>query len=206
MRDLNYELMKLCHRNNDGSYATQYARKRILSMIANQLYEMGFRNMQATSLKPKHVQALVERWKAEGLSAGTIKNRMTELRWWAEKIGKQNVIAKSNDHYGIAKRQYVSNTNKARELTAEDLAKICVNKIGWHQDVFVMPDETFGRSDERILLQTKGVDGNRFRVSGGLIEWQRNVADLCRGNSRLIFAVSASLYESRFMGLQLFTR
>ncbi len=124
MRDLNYELMKLCHRNNDGSYATQYARKRILSMIANQLYEMGFRNMQATSLKPKHVQALVERWKAEGLSAGTIKNRMTELRWWAEKIGKQNVIAKSNDHYGIAKRQYVTNTNKARELTAEDLAKV----------------------------------------------------------------------------------
>ena len=80
--------------------------------------------MQATSLKPKHVEALVERWKAESLSAGTIKNRMTELRWWAEKIGKQNVIARDNDHYGIPQRQYVTNVSKSRELTAGDLAKV----------------------------------------------------------------------------------
>jgi hypothetical protein len=93
-------------------------------MIANQLHEMGFKDMRATSLKPKHVQALVERWKAEALSSGTIKNRMTELRWWAEKIGKQNVIAKDNDHYGIAKRQYVTNVSKSRDLTTGDLAKI----------------------------------------------------------------------------------
>jgi site-specific recombinase XerC len=71
----------MCLRNRDGSFATQYARERILTMIANQLQEMGFKDMRAPSLKPKHVQALVERWKTEGLSVGTIKNRMTELRW-----------------------------------------------------------------------------------------------------------------------------
>jgi integrase len=49
---------------------------------------------------------------------------MTELRWWAEKITKQGVIAKGNDNYGIAKRQYVTNVSQARELTDEDLAKI----------------------------------------------------------------------------------
>ena len=124
MRELNYELKQLCLRNRDGSFATQYARERILTMIANQLREMGFKDMRATSLKPKHVQALVERWKAEGLSAGTIKNRMTELRWWAEKIAKQNVIFKDNDQYGIAKRKYVTNVSKSRDLTDGDLAKI----------------------------------------------------------------------------------
>ncbi|MFO1320473.1 MAG: phage integrase N-terminal domain-containing protein [Burkholderiales bacterium] len=31
------------------------------------------------------MEALVQRWTAEGLSAGTIKNRMAELRWWAER-------------------------------------------------------------------------------------------------------------------------
>ena len=76
------------------------------------------------SLKPKHVEALVERWKAEGLCTGTLKNRMTELRWWAEKIGKPNVVARSNDDYGIADRQYVTNVSKARELTSGDLAKV----------------------------------------------------------------------------------
>ena len=124
MRELNYELKQLCLRNRDGSFATQYARERILTMIANQLHEMGFKDLRATSLKPKHVQALVERWKAEALSSGTIKNRMTELRWWAEKTGKQNVIAKDNDHYGISKRQYVTNVSKSRDLTTGDLAKI----------------------------------------------------------------------------------
>ena len=124
MRELNYELKQLCVRNRDGSYATQYARERILTMVANQLHEMGFRDMQAASLKPKHVEALVERWKAESLSAGTIKNRMTELRWWAEKIARQNVIAKDNDHYGIAHRKYVTNVSRSRELSLGDLARV----------------------------------------------------------------------------------
>lgn len=129
MRDLNFELKQLCQRNRDGSYATQYARERILTMVANQLHELGFRHMQAGSLKPKHVEALVERWKSDLLSPGTIKNRMTELRWWAEKIAKQNVVAKDNDHYGIAHRTYVTNVSQSRELTIGDLAKIKVLQI-----------------------------------------------------------------------------
>jgi hypothetical protein len=124
MRDLNYELKQLCRRNRDGSYATQHDRERVLDQIANQLHDWGYRRMGAASLKAKHVERLVENWKVSGLAVGTIKNRMADLRWWAEKIGKQNVIAKDNDHYGIGNRQYVTNVSKARELTAGDLAKI----------------------------------------------------------------------------------
>ena len=85
MRDLNYDLKQLC---------------RPTAMVAtppDQLHEKGFRHMDAHSLKPKHVEQLVERWLAEKLSAGTMKNRMTALRWWAEKIGKENVVS---DHFG----------------------------------------------------------------------------------------------------------
>jgi len=124
MQDLNYELKQLCARNRDGSFATQVNRERILTLIANQLREMGFVNMRVQSLKPRHVEKLVERWTAEGLSTGTLKNRMTELRWWAEKIGKANVVAKSNDAYGIADRRYVTNVSKARQLTSGDLARV----------------------------------------------------------------------------------
>ena len=95
MRDLNYALKQLCHRNRDGAFGTQADRERILDLIADQLYEMGFRHMDAGSLKPKHVEALVARWLAEAISPGTIKNRMSALRWWAEKIGKQNVVART---------------------------------------------------------------------------------------------------------------
>ena len=124
MHDLNYELKQLCARNRDGSFATQANRERILTLIANQLREMGFVNMHVQSLKPKHVDKLVERWKAERLSAGTLKNRMATLRWWAEKNGKANVVAKSNEAYGIADRCYVTNVSKARELTSGDLTQI----------------------------------------------------------------------------------
>ena len=124
MRDLNFQLKQLCQRNCDGSFATQRDRERVLDLVADQLQELGYRHMAAASLKPKHVERLVERWQAEGLAVGTIKNRMAELRWWAEKIGKQNVIARDNDHYGIGKRQYVTNVSKARELSGSELSRI----------------------------------------------------------------------------------
>ncbi len=124
MQDLNYELKQLCKHNRDGSFATQHDRERILTLIANQLREMGFVNMRAQSLKARHVEALVQRWLAEGLSAGTLKNRMTTLRWWAEKIGKPCVVAQSNEEYGIPDRRYVTNVSKARQLTSGDLTQV----------------------------------------------------------------------------------
>lgn len=124
MRDLNYQLKQLCYQNRDGSYATQAQRLWLLSLIANQLHSLGFRQMTLGSLKPKHVEALTQHWLAEGRAVATIKNRMTALRWWATKVNRQNVIARSNDHYGIPDRQFVTNTSKAKAVTAEALAKV----------------------------------------------------------------------------------
>lgn len=124
MRDLNYQLKQLCERNRDGSYATRADRERLLTLMADQLQELGYRQMQVDSLKPKHVEALLERWKEEAIATGTLKNRMSALRWWAEKIGKQNVIARSNDAYGIAERVHVSNVSKAKVLDADKLALV----------------------------------------------------------------------------------
>ena len=124
MRDLNFELKQLCRRNRDGSHATQHNRERILDLAARQLFEGGFRRMDSASLKPKHVEHLVSRWQTEGLSVGTLKNRLAELRWWAEKISKPNVIARDNAHYGIGQRQHVAQVSKARALTDADLARV----------------------------------------------------------------------------------
>jgi hypothetical protein len=121
---LNYELKQMCQRNCDGSYATQRDRARALDLVANQLQDLGYRHLAATSLKPKHVERLVTRWQTANLSIGPIKTRMAELRWWAEKIGKQNVIARDNDQYGIGNRQFVAQVSKARNLTAADLGRI----------------------------------------------------------------------------------
>ena len=116
MDDLTYTLRQLCQRNRDGSYSTQADRMRSLSLAARQLRESGFRQMKASSLKGKHVQALLERWQGEGLSSGTIKNRLSHLRWWAEKIGKSGILPADNTQLGVAERRYVTNVSKAREL------------------------------------------------------------------------------------------
>jgi len=124
MRDLNYALKQLCQRNRDGSYGTQAQRARMLDLIADQLEEMGFRHMETHSLKPKHVAKLVERWLAETLASATIKNRMSALRWWAQKVGKENVVARANTAYAIPDRVYVTNVSKAKELDTDQLGQV----------------------------------------------------------------------------------
>ncbi|HGW5539172.1 integrase [Pseudomonas aeruginosa] len=116
MDDLTYTLRQLCQRNRDGSYNTQADRMRSLALAARQLREAGFRQMKASSLKGKHVQTLLERWQGEGLSSGTIKNRLSHLRWWAEKIGKSGILPADNTQLGVAERRYVTNISKAREM------------------------------------------------------------------------------------------
>ncbi|MGH8580033.1 MAG: phage integrase N-terminal domain-containing protein [Gammaproteobacteria bacterium] len=59
MRKLNYELKWLCIRNREGGYLTRASRAD-LELIANQLHALGFRNIGLHSLRPKHVQRLVE--------------------------------------------------------------------------------------------------------------------------------------------------
>ena len=124
VRDLNHQLKQLCRRNRDGSHATQRDRERILSLVADQLHALGFRGMSSQSLKPKHVEALLNHWRTEDISVGTINNRMASLRWWARKIDRQNIIARSNEHYGIPERNLSGNGSKAMTVDATDLDKV----------------------------------------------------------------------------------
>lgn len=124
MRDLNHDLKRLCQRNRDGAMATQHDREVILSLVADQLDEGGFRHLRAQGVRSKHIDHLVQRWHAEGIAAGTFKNRMSALRWLAEKIDKQNIVARENAAYGIADRQHVSNTSKARTLDGDQLSRV----------------------------------------------------------------------------------
>jgi len=124
MDDLTYTLRQLCQRNRDGSHATQADRTRILTLAARQLREAGFRQMKASSLNGKHIQALLGRWQHENLSAGTIKTQLSHLRWWEEKVGKAGILSADNAQLGVPERRYVTNISKARELETTAFAKI----------------------------------------------------------------------------------
>jgi hypothetical protein len=175
MRDLNYDFKQICRHNRDGSYATQADRQNILDLIADQLHEMGFRGLRAQGFKPKHVEKLVERWLAEELAAGTIKNRMSHLRWLAEKIGKENIVARTNAAYGIADRVYVTNVNKAKDLDMQQLEQLhCAytrmslrleDAFGLRREssIKIMPDKA-DRGDKLILQPSWNKGGREIVV------------------------------------------
>ena len=197
MRDLNYDLKQLCRRNRDGSYATQADREHILDLIADQLQELGFRHMNAHSLKPKHVEKLVERWLAENLSPGTIKNRMSALRWWAEKIGKENVVARTNAAYGIPDRVFVTNISKAKELAMNQLQQIRTEVIrislrlqaafGLRREESIKIIPQWADRGDRLVLKDSWTKGGREREIPIRTAEQRQLVDeakvLAKGKS-----------------------
>lgn len=68
-----------------------------------------------------------------------------------------------------------------------------VDKVGWTDGAFALPDRTIGDSPERrVIYQGSAALNHAYRVSGTLEQWQENVASLGIGNSRLALALCAA--------------
>lgn len=184
MKDLNYQLKQLCHRNCDGSFSTQANRLYILDQIATQLHRLGYRGMTVQSLKPKHVEALVKHWLSETLTPGTIKNRMSCLRWWAAKVNRQNVVAKTNAYYGIADRQFVSNDSKAVAIGREALAQVSDERVRMSLEL----QRVFGlRREEAIKFMPSYADrGDHIRLKAS---WTKG------GKARMVPLLTAEQHD-----------
>ena len=187
MKDLNYQLNKLCRDNRDGSFSTQATRSRILDLIANQLQALGYRRMQPRSLKPKHVDALVAHWQEQGISIGTLKNRLSALRWWAKKVNKPSIIAKDNDVYGIGKRDNVARKSKALKLDEKKLSEISNQHVrlsirlqavfGLRREESIKFSPTYAMQGDHIKLKPSWTKGGRVRTVPIRNDEQRQLLD-----------------------------
>ena len=185
MRDLNYQLKQLCRQCREGSYGTQSKREWMLSQMANQLHELGYRKMTPRSLKPKHIEALLKNWRGQELSTGTIKNRMATIRWWANKVDKRNVVARSNEHYGIPDRRFVTNESKAKIVTREQLEKVrdeyvrmsleLQQAFGLRREEAMKIRPCIADQGDHLFLQGSWTKGGRERIVPVRTEQQREV-------------------------------
>jgi len=201
MHDLNFELKKLIDRSRDGSYATQANRARILSLIGNQLHEAGFKHMKPQNLGGRHVNALLARWQREALSPGTVKNRMSALRWWAEKVGRASVIHRENTHYGIPERSFVTNESKAKSLSEEALAKVASPHVqmslalqaafGLRREEAIKFQPAFADQGDHLQLKASWTKGGKARMIPITTPAQRAILDRCQA-----FAGKGSLIPS----------
>jgi integrase len=190
MRDLNYQLKQLCQQCRQDSYATQVNRERMLTLLANELHTLGYRGMTARSLKPKHVEAQVKHWFDQELSKGTIKNRMAVIRWWAQRVDKQNVVARSNEHYGIPDRRFVASESKATSVTSEQLEKIRDEHVrmslelqqafGLRREEAMKFQPSFADRGDHLVLKASWTKGGRERTLPIRTEAQRDVLNRAR--------------------------
>lgn len=94
----------------------------------------------------------------------------------------RGVIIDTKNGYKI--KTYVMQSKPACRITA-------VNRIGWHNDTFVLPNQIIG--DENIVFQSENSEDSGFKKRGTLEEWQQQIAKTCIGNIPLMVSVSAAL-------------
>ena len=186
MRDLNWDLLQLQRRaGDDDSHATRRDRSYALARMADALHEAGYRGLRARGLKGKHVEALVRHWRTGRVSDATIMNRMAHLRWWAERVGKGNLV-KPNADYGIRPRSHVSDGTKRRGLDAAKLGRV----KDPHVRMALRLQAAFGlRREEAIKFAPARDDrGDRIRLKGATTKGgrPREVPVLTDGERRLL--------------------
>lgn len=154
MKPLNFDLSNLTRRCGEGSLSTQATRGRGLQQLADELHQLGYKLKAARNLAPRHVDALVASWKANGISDATIRNRLGFLRWWAEKVGKGSMIPANNTPYGLEVRRKF-NGNKAQELTRETLDRVADPRL----QLTLQLERLFGlRREEALKLRPAVAD------------------------------------------------
>lgn len=167
--DLKHSIIKTLKQNKDGSFKTQANRKERLLFVAEQLMQGGYKIRHIKQLKLKHVRYLVNRWLQQQLSPGTIKNRMTDLRWVMSKFDKQGTIPASNEALNIPNRRYVTNEDKSIMLTEGDLSKITDQNV----KMSLILQREFGlRREEAIKICIhQAVVGDELHLRGA---WCKN--------------------------------
>ena len=76
MRQLHFDLLRLLDDDRRGSQASRRARRHVLAQAAETLHGLGYRGLKAWGFKGRHVEAPVKEWRRQGLSDGTVRNRL----------------------------------------------------------------------------------------------------------------------------------
>jgi hypothetical protein len=110
---------------------------------------------------------------------------MAALRWWAQKVDRQNVIAWSNDHYGIPERSFVSDGSKPKTIGETDLEKVrdphvrrsleLQSAFGLRREEAIKFAPSYADKGDHLLLKPSWTKGGKARTIPVRTEAQRDV-------------------------------
>jgi site-specific recombinase XerD len=123
-----------------ASFATQDKRADVLYAGFKGLHALGFRMDTVMSLRGKHIEALVNDWRARGFFASTLHNNLSIFRTFAEWIGKAGMVRGIEHYMGseTAARSSIASQDRTWSGQGVDVAA----KI-----------EQVRQKDERVALQ-----------------------------------------------------
>lgn len=118
------------HRGVSGM--TQFQRLKIISLIAKQLREAGFRLDTADQIKGRHVRYLFLKWHEEGKSVSTLQSRRTILKWVCSLTGKHGLVeelAKYLPPGAQTRRSLVATVDRAWDACGVNAEEV-IEKVG----------------------------------------------------------------------------
>ncbi|WP_410687962.1 phage integrase N-terminal domain-containing protein [Avibacterium paragallinarum] len=213
MRDLVYSVSVLCKHNKDGSFGTAAERQKSLKAAMQSLSDAGYGIRDVKKLKGKHIRYLVEKWKSDpNISTGTIKNRMSHLRWLAERIGNPRIVERTNSSYHIENRKYVDNhSNKAKSLLESNLERLTDDFVryslrlqqafGLRREESIKFQPEFADRETEIVLKGSWCKGGRERTIPITTQEQRHLLNeihvFCRENNTQSLIPHHKTYEQQ---------
>ncbi len=105
-------------------------------------------------------------------------------------------LRKALAHQGVT----IAPDRKARELfqcylmTYPVTTKaLCVDSVGWHGDVYVLPLQNIGAQDaDSVVYQASHGLDNRYQQVGTLSQWRDDIAKPVQAHSKLVFSLSTA--------------
>jgi integrase len=162
-----YQVKGVMEHNRDGAGLTQDRRLSNLKDLIETIYQK-YKLDDIHQLRTKHVDFYAQDLKTRTMNPHSMRVKMSDVRWLAEKIGKQNIVARDNAIYGFPEDSRKQDTDQA-----------------WPEDKY---REVQGRmEDERVAFVMRGARylGLRLeevsKVRPQDIDWTKNVVHLKRG-------------------------
>ncbi|MFV5347922.1 DUF927 domain-containing protein [uncultured Acinetobacter sp.] len=75
---------------------------------------------------------------------------------------------------------------------------LCVNKVGWHADQYILPNNVIGsnQSNEIVVYQTNDPLQDKYKQKGTLAEWQENISKKAEAHKFLVLAICVAFAGS----------
>ena len=159
---LERQLIAVLAANREDSHATQRQRA-IHIKEAMRIVESKFGLQKLANLGAKHIAEIVATWKADDQGRRTIENKLADLRWLVRKIGKANLVPRSNRKLGI---EPGPRHTRAGNVVSEEKWQSIVNAVQ-HRGIRaqLLLARHFGMRFEETALFRPYIDARHDRVT-----------------------------------------